>query len=330
MEYDVVLPVYNCEKTIERALNSILNQSSTPRNIIIIDDGSTDSSLKIIQNAIPSFGAEINFVIKSVRNSGAASARNVGIGLCESEYIAFLDADDYWTSEKMKNVLPHVPHSGFAHSSCIVVNKNGDILREISNSKEGSFENLLSGQYQVSGSASSVVVRRNYLEKIGSFDSSLVLGEDLELWLRLSSSGEIIEIKSFDVVILDNEKGVQHKSRSFDPFLEVRDLSRILSKYQPNGEYFNSQIFLGSLIGIVNNSLHNPILLIKLMFKLRNQNFESLPKKGARVIYPKVIKHITSIILKKTGFAPITNIFLRIVKKIRYETRKILRLSKDR
>ena len=95
--YTVVIPAYNAEKTIRRAVVSCLNQSLPPARIIVIDDGSLDQTA----NEATKLDCNLVEVIK-VRNGGVAKARNLGASKAQNDWVAFLDADDYWLPEKME------------------------------------------------------------------------------------------------------------------------------------------------------------------------------------------------------------------------------------
>lgn len=93
---DIIIPLYNNEKRLPKCLNSVLNQSFKDINIIIIDDKSTDNSLLIAKQYQKQFPNQIT-IIENEKNSGAATSRNKGLLLSKSEYVTFLDSDDYLT-----------------------------------------------------------------------------------------------------------------------------------------------------------------------------------------------------------------------------------------
>ena len=98
----VIIPVYNGEKTISYALDSVLTQKNI-REILVIDDCSTDSTAKVVKNYCNNT-ALVRY-IKNATNSGAAASRNHGVSLATGDYIAFLDADDYWCGPKVEMQL---------------------------------------------------------------------------------------------------------------------------------------------------------------------------------------------------------------------------------
>ena len=104
----VVIPAYNAEKTLEKAVQSILDQTVQVETIIIVNDGSKDRTQEIADNLkekAQSFNDSPEIKVISIENSGASHARNVGIKEAKTEYIAFLDSDDSWHPEKIEKQL---------------------------------------------------------------------------------------------------------------------------------------------------------------------------------------------------------------------------------
>jgi glycosyltransferase involved in cell wall biosynthesis len=119
----VVIPLYNKAHTIESTLNSVLVQSFTEFEIVIIDDGSTDNGVEIIKE----FSSDHRIKVVSQINQGVSVARNIGVANSQFEYIAFLDGDDEWLPDylsKMKEAIELFPIAGMYCSAGII--KNGD------------------------------------------------------------------------------------------------------------------------------------------------------------------------------------------------------------
>ena len=91
----VIIPVYNGENYLSQAIDSVIDQTYSPIELIIVDDGSTDKSKEIASSY-----SQVNYVYQE--NQGVAIARNTGIFKSQGEYIAFLDQDDIWTANKLK------------------------------------------------------------------------------------------------------------------------------------------------------------------------------------------------------------------------------------
>lgn len=100
----VIIPCYNSSKTIRNCIKSIIEQSEPVDEIIIVDDGSTDQTLNIIYDIMINFENQVKFIIFEQNNSGPSIARNKGIQLSNCNYIAFLDSDDEWLIDHIKNI----------------------------------------------------------------------------------------------------------------------------------------------------------------------------------------------------------------------------------
>lgn len=194
----VIIPAYNAEKTITEALDSVLAQTHPVDEIIVVDDGSTDDTSKIIKNYPPSsIGHQPIIKYIPQPNSGPAVARNTGIKAAEGEYIAFLDADDVWLPEKIAkqmSVFEQNPDVGLVCTGRIrhetatgkkVVNCVGNRL-----SGDGYMDFWTYGNYVVT---SSVLIKKICFNSTGTFDENPnILGsEDADMWIRISEQYKI-------------------------------------------------------------------------------------------------------------------------------------------
>lgn len=116
---DVIIPAYNAASFIEQALESIVAQGSCVASIIIVDDGSTDETVAIVQAFSRKYG---NLKVRCItqKNAGPSAARNSGLRCAESEFVALLDADDLWHPEKISSQLalfdfPTLPNLGVVY-----------------------------------------------------------------------------------------------------------------------------------------------------------------------------------------------------------------------
>jgi glycosyltransferase involved in cell wall biosynthesis len=183
----VIIPVFNGQETIPRAIDSVLAQSYRERELIVVDDGSTDSSVEVVRK----YGSKIRLVEQ--KNGGVASARNHGIKLAKGEYVAFLDADDFWVPEKLAiqvEIFKQHPSVGLTFSNLEVVNKQGERLGFTYVSSHlrcaPSWEDLLVKGPRVL--ASTVLARREMILRAGGFDADRFTSrgyEDRDLFLRL-------------------------------------------------------------------------------------------------------------------------------------------------
>lgn len=182
----IIIPAYNAEKTIKKTIESILKQTFLYFEVIVINDGSEDSTLDIV-NSIQ----DPRLKVFSYPNSGPQKSRNRGISQASGEYLSFLDADDLWTPDKLESqlkALEEYPQAGVAYSWTDWIDEDGKVWRRGSYiSAEGNvYEKLLLIDFI--GSGSNPLIRREALAQVGDFDESLVGNQDWEMWLRLAAS----------------------------------------------------------------------------------------------------------------------------------------------
>lgn len=180
----VVIPAYNAEKTILDTIESVQKQSFSDFEVIVINDGSTDKTLDLV-NAID----DSRIKVFSYENGGLSVARNRGISHAQGEFITFLDADDLWTVDKLElqvKALNENPKAGVAYSWTLIIKENSQQLYPgVSASFEGNVHrHLLIGNFIASGS--NVMMRRQVVEQVGEFDPSLKSSEDWDYWLRVA------------------------------------------------------------------------------------------------------------------------------------------------
>jgi glycosyltransferase involved in cell wall biosynthesis len=187
----VVIPLYNKEAEIERALRSVVEQSLTVGEIIVVNDGSTDSSKEIVERFILAH-PEAGIHLINQKNSGVTTARNRGIKEAKGDYIALLDADDWWLPNYIAEVcrmMEYYPDAdafstafdivvGDSHTHAAVPTTEG----YISPAKEA----LLS-RYPII--PSTATLRREMVLKCGGFPDGMRIGEDQWLWARMMQQG---------------------------------------------------------------------------------------------------------------------------------------------
>jgi len=182
----VVIPAWNAARSLSRAIDSVLAQTWERREVIVVDDGSTDNSLALLAG----YGEQLRVV--SQANGGPSSARNRGLREARGQYVAFLDADDHWLPEKLERqvaLLEARPDLGFCSTSTTVVDTRGEPVRDwpCCNTAEPLLVTLFMHSSAVSGSTSGVLVRRQLLLEAGGFDEHLRGFEDPDLWIRLAA-----------------------------------------------------------------------------------------------------------------------------------------------
>lgn len=189
--FSIIIPTYNRADKVCRALKSVVNQSFTDFEILVMDDGSTDNTSEMVESF-----SDLRIKYEWGKNfGGPAVPRNRGLRLAQGKYIAFLDSDDWWMPKKLEESLKFL-EQGFdlVYHDLFLVTKAGQklFLRKTRSRilQPSIFNDLL--KYGNGLFNSSVVVKREKLDEIGglSEDPNLITAEDFDLWLRLAKVSE--------------------------------------------------------------------------------------------------------------------------------------------
>jgi glycosyltransferase involved in cell wall biosynthesis len=183
----VVIPAFEAESFVGRAIRSALEQTLTPHEIVVVDDGSSDGTGEIAR----SFGPPVRCVRQP--NQGAAGARNRGVEEARADYVAFLDADDEWFPrhlERALEVLQRHPELMWFCAAYSIRFWSGRTLERRPDERylidEAYFENYFEMARGWNVSTCSIIARYELFEQVGGFDTSLRVGEDQDLWLRIA------------------------------------------------------------------------------------------------------------------------------------------------
>lgn len=185
----VVIPTLNRINTLQRALDSVINQTFKPAEIIVVDNGSSDGTLKFLREQYP------KITILTENKIGVSSARNKGIKKSINQWIALLDSDDAWHPRKLEiqtSMLDiALKEYNLIHTDEVWFRNNKHINQMKKHKKQGGyiFERCLS---LCCISPSSVLFKKNILDKVGLFDESLPVCEDYDMWLKICSSEEVL------------------------------------------------------------------------------------------------------------------------------------------
>lgn len=190
-DISVIIPTFNRAKTLPRALESIRRQTYPPSEIILIDDGSTDETPRVIARQFP----EVRYIRQE--NRGVSSARNTGIKAAVGEWIAFLDSDDEWLPKKLEKqveALQHHPEYQICHSDEIWIRRGTRVNPMKKHRKYGGyiFQQCLP---LCIISPSSVLIHHSVFQEVGMFDENLPACEDYELWLRICARYPVLYIE---------------------------------------------------------------------------------------------------------------------------------------
>ena len=237
----VILPTYNRAHTLLRSIESVLNQTYSNFELIIVDDGSTDNTTEVVK----SFNDSRIIYIKKSKNAGPASARNTGINNSRGKYIAFQDSDDEWLKEKLEKQILLLEKSdnnvGVVYSSFYkIMSNNNKVLIPKSSIKEKEgwiYKRLLSGNIVGMPVA---LIKKECFEKCGNFNENLHALEDWELFLRISKDYKFIFINealviSYESPVSVSKNRINHinaiKTILKENYNEINKNNKLLSQY---------------------------------------------------------------------------------------------------
>ena len=192
----VVVTTYNQGRYIEESLRSVFNQTYQPREVIVVDDGSTDDTPRRLAH----FGDKIRYIRQ--KNQGVASSRNTGVSHAQGDYVALLDGDDLWEPEKLAVQIAAAhdfPQSGLIVANGVEFDDTGvlepSLLRDVVKELRLKDNQILTVPYYEQAlewspiwTVSQVMVPRTVLQDIGPSDQEFRCGSDYDLYLRIARS----------------------------------------------------------------------------------------------------------------------------------------------
>jgi len=226
----VIIPVYNRKNYLAETLESVLTQTHSNLQVVLVDDGSTDGSLEIALGYAKREPKRMTVI--SQKNAGQVVARNVALRYAKGLYIAFLDSDDLWIRNKLELQLPlFTKKVGLVYSAIETIDEHGQktgtemcdpLIRG-----EAWFELLQSNRM----TGGSVVLTRAALDKVGHFDTSFNAAENWDLWIRVA---RYFHIEYIDIPLVRYRR--HHDNMSNDHERMMRAIEMILSKHCGNSD----------------------------------------------------------------------------------------------
>ena len=194
MRFSVIIPLYNKAPYIQKALESVFAQTFKDFEVIIIDDGSSDTSFNDAQKALS--GCLVDYQLIHQDNAGVSTARNNGVSYSKGDYICFLDADDWWEPtflEEMDLLIKDCPDAGLYGTSYSIIDEKNHKTRQASiGVKDGFkkgyidyFKTYSTGLYMPIWTGAACVPRKVY-DKVHGFNPNLKMCEDFDLWVRIA------------------------------------------------------------------------------------------------------------------------------------------------
>lgn len=187
--FSVVIPLYNKARYIEKAVESVLQQSHSDLELIVVDDGSTDAGLSLLNSL-----KDKRLKVITQANAGVSAARNKGVQYSKYRYVAFLDADDWWDAHFLagiRDLIADFPEAALYGTSYYTVKNGRNQAADIG--VEPNFQTgyvdyfaVYARTFWVPINCSFVVVEKSAFEHAGGFRPALKFGEDFDLWVRLA------------------------------------------------------------------------------------------------------------------------------------------------
>jgi glycosyltransferase involved in cell wall biosynthesis len=189
----VIVPAYNAEKTIRETIESVINQTFSDWELIVVNDGSQDNTVEVVSQIKDS-----RIKVFSYENAGLPASRNRGFDKAEGEFISFLDSDDLWTPDKLEEQLKALranTKAAVAYSWTDYIDKSSNFLhpgRHLSFSGDV-YSKLLVRNFLENGS--NALIKREALNEVGGFNESLRAAEDWDMWLRLGAKYHFVAVE---------------------------------------------------------------------------------------------------------------------------------------
>lgn len=193
----IIIPVFNGATTLPGTLKSVFCQTFTEFEILLINDGSTDHTVEVVDTF-----SDPRLRILSYENSGVAVSRNRGVKLAQGKYLAFLDADDLWSPDKLTDqlqALKNHPEAALAYSWTDYIDTDGKLVNPGDHPTEQGvvYSQLLLKNFIENGS--NPLIRASSLQQVGLFDPDLPPAEDWDLWLRIAARYAFVVVPKVQV-----------------------------------------------------------------------------------------------------------------------------------
>lgn len=231
--FSVIIPTYNRKPFLKKAIDSVLNQTHSALELIVVDDGSTDSTEELVSSYDDD---RVVYIRQS--NHGVAHARNRGLEAAQYDNIAFLDSDDWWENDKLEKAADEMqkfPDIKIFHTEEVWYRK-GELLNQKKKHKKPSGDVYFNALPLCCISISTAVVKKEVFDSVGMFDEDLEACEDYDFWLRASNKYEVKLIPEY-LTLKDGGRPDQLSSSvwGLDRF-RIKALSKMLSLEELSAE----------------------------------------------------------------------------------------------
>ncbi|MBI9017221.1 MAG: glycosyltransferase family 2 protein [Phycisphaerae bacterium] len=318
-QVSVVIPAYNAQEYIARAIDSVLTQTRKADEIIIVDDGSTDNTAEQVKR----FGDKVRYIYQE--NAGASVARNTGINAGKYEWIAFLDGDDEFSPDRIEKQIallkrnPHLIWVTANFKNCLCKENRQGLAINFEKTKLGLgtkeyFDHYLQAcLIPVFGHTDTMLIKKSAILETGGFFNGQKRHNDIDLWFRISYLYPQIGFvnEPLAIVHLDIPNSItQTHSKSLDYFVDFIDRHLDLSEKAGQIKYFHPLATYMIRSWIRSGLFDDRIFIIRELTNKYNHLLDNKFKRKVRML---------------TLFPSLTKFTLRLISK----TLRLLRLSKS-
>lgn len=222
----IIMPVYNCEKYVTKAIKSVQEQTYTNWELIIVNDCSIDNSICKIEEQIKSIKNKVT-IINLTENQGGANARNIAINKASGRYIAYLDADDLWEENKLYEQIEFMQKNSiaFSYTSYSRITEEGAKLKTIEVPEKTNYTDLLKNTIMLT---STIIIDTKIIPKEKFKMPNLEISEDAQTWLNILKSGTVAYGLNEDLAQYRQRKN----SASSSKIKSVKGMWKVYRKYQ--------------------------------------------------------------------------------------------------
>ncbi|HLW62896.1 MAG TPA: glycosyltransferase family 2 protein [Flavobacterium sp.] len=272
-KFSIIIPLYNKESFVSKSLKSVLNQTFTDYEIIVINDGSTDKSVAVVEQI-----NDKRIKLFHQKNQGVSVARNKGIALAQANYICFLDADDFWHTDFLQKMyeLINFYSNEKVFSAAIQIQTKTALMKayyKLTNkvAKDIYKENYFKGSMEYSIICTSCAVfERSVFTKCGVFDEEIKSGQDVDLWIRIGAEYPVIFLNKilstyvYDINSLSRNRLYKTEIKlKYSKYKDIEERVPFAKKYLDYNRY--SEILTNKLNGNKEN-----VRLLKSQINLKN------------------------------------------------------------
>lgn len=300
--FTVVIPLYNKEKHIQSTIESVLAQTYTNFEIVVVNDGSTDNSEVVVKSI-----KDDRIKYYSQENKGVSSARNYGIEKAKANLIAFLDADDYWYPnhlETLKTLYETYPNCGLYATAYEKFYYNHKLVKGKYHHLPLDFIGVIPDFFHHSiidpiAWTSAVMIPKKVFETHGNFDTELKSGQDTDLWIRIALKEKVGFSSEFTSrrIITDTDNHLSYSEKRIDRL-------KIIDRYKTEESYnksFKKYIDLNRFSIAIERKMNGDLATFNKIRKAINQENLNIRQKlllNTPAFFLRVLKKIQSILIK--------------------------------